>query len=136
MAIKVDMSGLKKLESRLKSSDKSRDELISKILEDIAFEVIREAKLKTPVDSGLLRRSFFSNFRRDQDGTYICEVYNNTTYARFVEKGHRIVSNGVTIGFVDGVFMLKVAEEKVRARLDKYTKRTVERCPAKSESVY
>lgn len=127
MAIKVDMSGLKKLESRLKSSDKSRDELISKILEDIAFEVIREAKLKTPVDSGLLRRSFFSNFRRDQDGTYICEVYNNTTYARFVEKGHRIVSNGVTIGFVDGVFMLKVAEEKVKARLDKYTKRTVER---------
>lgn len=127
MAIKVDMSGLKKLESRLKSSDKSRDELISKILEDIAFEVIREAKLKTPVDSGLLRRSFFSNFRRDQDGTYICEVYNNTTYARFVEKGHRIVSNGVTIGFVDGVFMLKVAEEKVRARLEKYTKRTVER---------
>lgn len=127
MAIKVDMSGLKKLESRLKSSDKSRDELISKILEDIAFEVIREAKLKTPVDSGLLRRSFFSNFRRDQDGTYICEVYNNTTYARFVEKGHRIVSNGVTIGFVDGVFMLKVAEEKVRARLDKYTERTVER---------
>lgn len=127
MAIKVDMSGLKKLESRLKSSDKSRDELISKILEDIAFEVIREAKLKTPVDSGLLRRSFFSNFRRDQDGTYICEVYNNTTYARFVEKGHRIVSNGVTIGFVDGVFMLKVAEEKVRTRLDKYTKRTVER---------
>lgn len=127
MAIKVDMSGLKKLESRLKSSDKSRDELISKILADIAFEVIREAKLKTPVDSGLLRRSFFSNFRRDQDGTYICEVYNNTTYARFVEKGHRIVSNGVTIGFVDGVFMLKVAEEKVRARLDKYTKRTVER---------
>lgn len=127
MAIKVDMSGLKKLEKRLKSSDKSRDELISKILEDIAFEVIREAKLKTPVDSGLLRRSFFSNFRRDQDGTYICEVYNNTTYARFVEKGHRIVSNGVTIGFVDGVFMLKVAEEKVRARLDKYTKRTVER---------
>lgn len=127
MAIKVDMSGLKKLEKRLKSSDKSRDELISKILEDIAFEVIREAKLKTPVDSGLLRRSFFSNFRRDQDGTYICEVYNNTTYARFVEKGHRIVSNGVTIGFLDGVFMLKVAEEKVRARLDKYTKRTVER---------
>lgn len=127
MAIKVDMSGLKKLESRLKSSDKSRDELISKILEDIAFEVIREAKLKTPVDSGLLRRSFFSNFKRDQDGTYICEVYNNTTYARFVEKGHRIVSNGVTIGFADGVFMLKVAEEKVRARLDKYTKRTVER---------
>lgn len=127
MAIKVDMSGLKKLESRLKSSDKSRDELISKILEDIAFEVIREAKLKTPVDSGLLRRSFFSNFRRDQDGTYICEVYNNTSYARFVEKGHRIVSNGVTIGFVDGVFMLKVAEEKVRTRLEKYTKRTVER---------
>lgn len=127
MAIKVDMSGLKKLESRLKSSDKSRDELISKILADIAFEAIREAKLKTPVDSGLLRRSFFSNFRRDQDGTYICEVYNNTTYARFVEKGHRIVSNGVTIGFVDGVFMLKVAEEKVRARLDRYTKRTVER---------
>lgn len=127
MAIKVYMSGLKKLEKRLNSSDKSRDELISKILEDIAFEVIREAKLKTPVDSGLLRRSFFSNFRRDPDGTYICEVYNNTTYARFVEKGHRIVSNGVTIGFVDGVFMLKVAEEKVRARLDKYTKRTVER---------
>lgn len=127
MAINVNLSGLKDLSSRLKSSDRSMDELLSKVLEDIAFEVIREAKLKTPVDSGLLRRSFFSNFRRDQDGTYICEVYNNTTYARFVEKGHRIVSNGVTIGFVDGVFMLKVAEEKVRARLDKYTKRTVER---------
>ena len=127
MAINVNLSGLNSLSSRLKSGDRSMDELLSKVLEDIAAEVIKEAKNLTPVDSGLLRRSFFSNFRRDQDGTYICEVYNNTTYARFVEKGHRIVSNGVTIGFLDGVFMLKVAEEKVRARLDKYTKRTVER---------
>lgn len=127
MAIKVDMTGLKKLEKRLNSSDKSRDELISKILEDIASEVIRKAKNLTPVDSGLLRRSFFSNFRKDLDGAYVCEVYNNTTYARFVEKGHRIVSNGVTIGFVDGVFMLKISEERVKRDLDRYIKRSVER---------
>ncbi|WP_099950595.1 HK97 gp10 family phage protein [Ezakiella peruensis] len=127
MAINVNLSGLKDLSSRLKSSGKSMDELLSKVLEDIAAEVIKEAKDLTPVDSGLLRRSYFSSFRKDMDGSYICEVYNNTAYARFVEKGHRIVSNGVTIGWVDGVFMLKISEQRVKRDLDRYVKRSVDR---------
>lgn len=127
MAINVNLSGLKDLSSRLKSSDKSMDELLSKVLEDIAAEVIRVAKNLSPSDTGLLRRSYFSSFRKDMDGSYVAEVYNNTTYARFVEKGHRIVSNGVTIGWVDGVFMLKISEQRVKRDLDKYVKRSVNR---------
>lgn len=128
MAINIDFKGLKELGNKLKVSDKTIDELMSKVLNDIAVEVIKGAVLLSPVDTGHLRLSWFSNFRRDADGAYVCEVYNNATYARFVERGHRIVNrNGVTVGWVDGVFMLKISEERAKRELDKYIKRTVDR---------
>lgn len=128
MAINIDLKGLKDLENKLKASDKTMDELMSKVLYDIAARVVEKAVNLSPSDTGLLRRSFFSSFRQDADGSYVCEIYNNTTYARFVEKGHRIVDgNGITIGWVDGVFMLKIAEERAKKELDKYIKSTVDR---------
>lgn len=128
MAINIDLKGLKDLENKLKASDKTIDELMSKVLYDIAARVVKNAKNLSPTDTGLLRRSFFSNFRKDEDGSYVCEIYNNTTYARFVENGHRIVNgNGITVGWVDGVFMLKIAEERAKKELDKYIKSTVDR---------
>lgn len=124
MAVKVDLSSLKGLKESLEKSASTRDELISCALHDIAEEVIKNAKEITPVDTGLLHRSYFSNYTRDIDGSYVCEVYNNVTYARFVENGHRIVSSdGTTIGFVDGVLMLKTAEANVQKEVDNIIKR-------------
>lgn len=128
MAINIDLKGLKELENKLKASDKTIDELMSKVLYDIAARVIQKAKNLSPSDTGHLRLSWFSNFRQDLDGSYVCEIYNNATYARFVERGHRIVDgNGITVGWVDGVFMLKIAEERAKKELDKYIKSTVNR---------
>lgn len=124
MAVKVDLSSLKGLKEALEKSASTRDELISCALHDIAEKVIKNAKDITPVDTGLLRRSYFNNYTRDTDGSYVCEVYNNVTYARFVENGHRIVSSdGTTIGFVDGVLMLKTAEANVQKEVDNIIKR-------------
>ena len=124
MAVKIDLSSLKGLKEALEKSASTRDELVSYALHDIAEEVIKNAKETTPVDTGLLRRSYFSNYTRDTDGSYVCEVYNNVAYARFVENGHRIVSSdGTTIGFVDGKFMLKTAEANVERRVDDIIKR-------------
>lgn len=67
---------------------------------------------------GTLRRGWQIDGYSFSNGVYEVKVVNNTHYASYVEDGHRIVRNKVTIGWVPGVFMLKISEDKIRAELD------------------
>lgn len=43
--------------------------------------------------------------------SWVFEVFNNEFYGPYVEKGHRIVREGVTIGWVEGQFFVKFTME-------------------------
>ncbi|CAG9620881.1 HK97 gp10 family phage protein [Sutcliffiella rhizosphaerae] len=78
----------------------------------VAQLAIRKVKQMTPVDKGDLRNNWKFHVVKKVD-TYTIVIYNQLEYASFVEKGHRIVSGGVTIGWVEGRFMLELTEKEM-----------------------
>lgn len=69
-------------------------------------KIVREVKRKTPVDSGNLRRRFFSGVQQKKREINIV-VSNDAEYAAPVNNGHRVVRGGRTVGKVSGAHMLE-----------------------------
>lgn len=108
----MEIEGLNKLVDTLENASSNFEKEASKKLDVIASKLIAKTKLKTPVDSGLLRRSWqpkrVSNLERI--------VFNNCKYASHVNYGHR-TRNGKS--FVDGVYMLEKSVKEIETELDK-----------------
>lgn len=108
----MEVNGLDKLLNVLDSSIKGFDVEIPKMLSRVSSKLIRKVKLKTPVDSGVLRKSWHSK----KDGDLARVVYNNVKYAQYVEYGHRTRGGK---SFVDGVYMLEKSVKEIESELDK-----------------
>ena len=108
----MEIQGLDKLLNVLDSSIKGFDVEIPKMLSRVSSKLIRKVKLKTPVDSGVLRKSWHSK----KDGDLARVVYNNVKYASHVEYGHRTRGGK---SFVDGVYMLEKSVKEIESELDK-----------------
>ena len=108
----MEIQGLDKLLNVLDSSIKGFDVEIPKMLSRVSSKLIRKVKLKTPVDSGVLRKSWHSK----KDGDLARVVYNNVKYAQHVEHGHRTRGGK---SFVDGVYMLEKSVKEIETELDK-----------------
>lgn len=78
----------------------------------MGLKLVREAKRRTPVDTGNLRRHWF--FRVEESGGVRIWALNDAEYAAYVNNGHRIVRGGHTAGFVPGKHMLENAIEEYR----------------------
>ena len=66
--------------------------------------LLRDTKMKTPVDTGQLRRSW-----ELEKGDLYVKLMNRTEYAQFIEWGHRTRGGK---SYVEGVYMLKTSFEK------------------------
>lgn len=106
MAIDGIDSWIKKLEKIKEDFPKQTDTF----LKQKAEEVIGETKKLTPVDNGTLK----SGWQRENNGKFKQVVYNVTSYAHYVEWGHRIVKGNKTIGFVKGRYMLHKGINRVK----------------------
>lgn len=92
----------------------------------IAQLAIRKVKKMTPVDTGDLRNNWkFHVVKKGLEYTIV--IYNQVEYASFVEKGHRIVIAGKTVGWVEGRFMLKLTEEEILRIAPRMWEREVEK---------
>lgn len=96
----------------LENASNNFEKEANKKLDIIASKLVAKVKLKTPVDSGLLRRSWqpkkISNLER--------LVFNNCRYGQFVNYGHRTKGGK---SFVDGVYMLEKSVKEIESELDK-----------------
>ena len=104
------VSGLDKLINIFDSAIKGFDVEIPKRLNNVSSKLIRKVKLKTPVDSGVLRRSW----RSKKDGDLARIVYNNVHYAPHIEYGHRTRGGK---SFVDGRYMLTKSVQEIEGTL-------------------
>ena len=108
----MEIQGLDKFTKTLNKASNNFEKEASKKLDTIASKLVAKVKLKTPVDSGLLRRSWqpkrVSNLERI--------VFNNCKYASHVNYGHR-TRNGKS--FVGGVYMLEKSVKEIETELDK-----------------
>lgn len=108
----MEIQGLDEFTKTLNNACNNFEKEASKKLDIIASKLIAKVKLKTPVDSGLLRRSWqpkkINNLER--------LVFNNVSYGQFIEYGHRTRGGK---SFVDGVYMLKKSVKEIEQELDK-----------------
>ena len=108
----MEIQGLNEFTKTLENASNNFEKEASKKLDDIASKLIAKVKLKTPVDTGLLRRSWqpkkINNLER--------LVFNNVKYASHVNYGHRTRGGK---SFVDGVYMLEKSVKEIESELDK-----------------
>lgn len=108
-----EFSEVLRMKENLIELNKAAHHIHLKVAKRVAQLAIRKVKKMTPVDLGDLRNNWkYSVIKRGD--TYTIIIYNQLEYASFVEKGHRIVVAGKTVGWVEGRFMLKLTEEEMQ----------------------
>ena len=106
----MEIQGLNRFIRTLNNASNNFDEEASKRLNNISQKLVAKVKLKTPVDSGVLRRSW----RVKSEGHLAKIVYNNVKYAPHVEYGHRTRGGK---SFVDGRYMLTKSVKEIEDTL-------------------
>ena len=108
----MKIEGLNEFNDTLKNASSNFEKEASKKLDIIANKLVAKVKLKTPVDTGTLRRSWqpkkISSLER--------LVFNNVSYGQFIEYGHRTRGGK---SFIDGVYMLEKSVKEIESELDK-----------------
>ena len=108
----MEIQGLNRFIITLNNATNNFDEEASKRLNNISQKLVAKVKLKTPVSTGVLRRSW----RVKKDGELARIIYNNVRYAPYVEYGHRTRGGK---SFVDGQYMLGKSVKEIEKDLDK-----------------
>ena len=107
----MEIQGLNNFIRTLNNASNNFDMKAEKAVGRVANRLIRDVKLKTPVDTGVLRRSW--HVKMPQKLTRV--IYNNCRYVSYVEYGHRTRGGK---SFVDGKYMLTKAVEEIESELD------------------
>lgn len=122
---KCDIRQLKRLQKKMEKFSKvENEEFCEMCAKYLAARLLSRVIKATPVETGTLRRSWSeenSNVYVEHKGNeFTCEIINLTSYAIYVEYGHRLKGNR---GWVHGYFML----EKSTLQLDAQAPRIVEK---------
>ncbi|MFJ7407072.1 MULTISPECIES: HK97 gp10 family phage protein [unclassified Lysinibacillus] len=97
-----------------------------KVAERVAQIAIRKVKMLTPLDTGNLRDNW--KYRIVKEGNnFIIIIYNQIENAPFVEKGHRNVITGRTVGYVNGQFLLELTEQEMKHLIPRMWEREIEK---------
>lgn len=113
------------------SDEKATEALMIKCTDALGSQVLRGTIKRTPVGKdrrvqgvpvkgGALRRNWEQKPARRAGTVYKSVIFNGTPYALYVEKGHRIVKGGRTVGWVPGQFMLESSLTEVEAVIPTY----------------
>jgi len=120
---KFDFTEFEELAKAFQQAQKTRviERFIRDFLLEMAFRAERKIKKRTPVDTGLLRRSWRVGDVQRQGNAYVVEIINNTEYASFVEYGHRAGKD--LTRWVEGRFMATISMQEIERELPKYLER-------------
>ena len=106
----MEIQGLNRFIRTLNNATNNFDEEASKRLNNVSQKLVAKVKLKTPVDSGVLRRSW----RVKSEGQLAKIVYTTVKYGPHVEYGHRTRGGK---SFVDGRYMLTKSVKEIEDTL-------------------
>ena len=119
------------------SDPKATEAFMLSCVDSLGSQAMRRAIKRTPVGQdrrvrgvtvkgGTLKRNWQQKPARHTGTVYKSVLFNNTPYALFVEKGHRIVRGGRTIGWVPGQFILESSLTEVEAIIPTYLVRRLQ----------
>ncbi|MDQ0412722.1 HK97 gp10 family phage protein [Mesobacillus stamsii] len=121
-----EFSEMKVMKDKLVDLLKESHKIHMRIANRIGLMAVRKVKKMTPVDTGDLRNNW-KHYVFKRGDTFFIVVYNQVEYASFVEKGHRIVVAGQTVGWVEGKFMLKLTMDEMERIAPRMWQREVEK---------
>ena len=108
----MEVKGLDKFAKTLDNAQDNYKKEAKKLLNEIGMKLKARVVLKTPVDTGVLRRSWKYKTIDENEGI----LSNGVHYAQYVEYGHRTRGGK---SFVDGVYMLEKSVKEIEQELDK-----------------
>lgn len=122
---RINIEQLKRMRDQFQQFEQAdREEFCKQCAKDLAGQLLRKAKQRTPIISGELRRNWMIGGVIKQGNLYMIEVINNTPYASYVEYGHRPRDQR---GFRSGKFMLTIAEEELKREAPRILEQKLER---------
>ena len=107
----MEIQGLDELIKSLDKSSSNYGKEAKKVLNIVGMKLKAKVTLKTPVDTGVLRKSWRYKTISENEGI----VSNNVHYAPHVEYGHRARGGK---SFIDGRYMLTKSVEEIESELD------------------
>ena len=108
----MEIQGLNELIKSLDKTSSNYGKEAKKVLNTVGMKLKAKVTLKTPVDTGVLRKSWRYKTISENEG----RVSNNVHYAPHVEYGHRTKGGK---SFVDGKYMLAKSVKEIEKDLDK-----------------
>ena len=118
LEIGIDLSGL---EEALEGKAEEYQGRVARGLQLGGQALVREAKQRAPVDTGMLKRSIHSVLEADGEETVV-RVGTNVEYAIHVEYGHRTRGGR---GYVPGRYFLKGAFDSRKTGVLRAVSRTI-----------
>lgn len=123
MSVTFDVSDLKNFRDELKEFGNQVDGIIIEALEEIVAREMRMVKKNTPVDTGILRKSWKISDITKNGSEFEISLFNNTEYSDYVEFGHRTRDHK---NWVPGKFMLTVSERQIEKVMEEIVNRHLE----------
>jgi hypothetical protein len=108
----MEIQGLDEFAKTLNNAQDNYKKETKKLLNEIGMKLKTRVVLKTPVDTGVLRRSWKYKTINENEGI----LSNGVHYAQYVEYGHRTRGGK---SFIDGVYMLEKSVKEIESELDK-----------------
>ena len=102
----MDIQGLNELIRSLDKSSENYEKEAKKALKEIGMRLKAKVQLKTPIDSGVLKKSWKYKTINKSEGI----LSTNVKYAPYVEYGHRTRGGK---RFVDGQYMLTKSVKEI-----------------------
>lgn len=106
----MEIQGLNRFIRTLNNATNNFDEEAEKSVGRVANRLVNRVKLKTPINTGVLKKSW--HVKMPQKLTRI--IYNNVKYGPHVEYGHRTRGGK---SFVDGQYMLTKSVKEIEDTL-------------------
>lgn len=124
-AFKVDFSELDKFKEDLKITADDFDDFLKKFLTEMANRIIKLTKEKQSgnderyraYDTGTMTGAWEVSRIEGGGKDVYAVLHNSVEYATEIEYGHRIVRNGVEVGYYNGRFMLKTSTDYINRQL-------------------
>lgn len=115
-----DFSQLEQLSARFKGAvdHNLADQFMHDFLFEMAYRAEGKIKMRTPVDTGDLRRRWKVGEVRKVGNAYVVEISNNLEYASYIENGHRTGKD--LTRWVTGRFMATITMQEIERELPRY----------------
>ncbi|MEF3309513.1 HK97 gp10 family phage protein [Paenibacillus sp. GYB004] len=109
-----DFAEIKALAKNFEEIEKALPAFIEECVHELAARLLAKVVIRTPVDTGELRRGWtLGRVIRIASG-YQVEVINPVDHAIYVEFGHRTKNHK---GWIEGRFMLTISEKELEREL-------------------